>query len=56
MRHVSDKSYRENQNGHFILSKFFRNLAVCEIMWGRVEQEGAAVNIINSEPHCMLDN
>jgi len=30
----------------FYFEYFFRNLAVCEIMWGGVEPEGATVNIM----------
>ena len=34
MRNVSDKSFRENQNTHFVFSDiFFENCAVYEIMW-----------------------
>jgi len=33
MRNVPDKSCRENENIHFMLSNFFRNRAVYEIMW-----------------------
>ena len=34
-RNVSDKSYREDQNTHFVLSNFFfpENRDVYEIMW-----------------------
>jgi hypothetical protein len=33
MRNVSDRSYRESGNTHFIFSNFFKNHAVYEIMW-----------------------
>jgi len=34
MRNVSDTSYRENQNTHFIFINFFsENRSVYEIMW-----------------------
>jgi hypothetical protein len=34
MRNVTDKWYRENQNTHFMFSKFFpKNCAVYEILW-----------------------
>jgi hypothetical protein len=37
MRNVSDKSCRENENPHFIFSKFFsENRPVYEIMWENV--------------------
>jgi hypothetical protein len=38
MRNVSDKSCRENQNTHFVFSKFFflENRAVYEIMWKNI--------------------
>ena len=35
MRNVSDKSFRENQNTHFVFSDFFllENRSLYEIMW-----------------------
>ena len=36
MRNVSDKSCRGNQNTHFISGNFFRNPAVCEVMWKNI--------------------
>jgi hypothetical protein len=37
MRNFSDKSCRENQNTHFMLSNFFsENPAVYEIMWKNI--------------------
>jgi len=35
MRNVSDKSFRENQNTHFVLN----NSSVCEIMWENMVQQ-----------------
>ena len=37
-RNVSDKSWTENQNPHFVFSNFlfFENRAVCEIMWKNI--------------------
>jgi hypothetical protein len=42
MRNVSDKSCRENQNTHFVFSKFFffENSAVYEIMCENIVQPG----------------
>jgi hypothetical protein len=41
MRNVSDKSCRENQKTHFVLSKlFFENRAVYEIVWKNVVERG----------------
>jgi len=42
MRTVSDKSCRENQNKHFVLSKFLflENPAVYEIMWRNTVERG----------------
>jgi hypothetical protein len=37
IRNISDKSCRENQNMHFMLSNVFqKNCVVCEIMWKNV--------------------
>jgi len=36
MRNVSDKSWRENQDTHFMLVKFFENRAGYEITWNNV--------------------
>jgi hypothetical protein len=36
MRNVSDKSYRENQNTHFMFSNLFENCAIYEIMWKNI--------------------
>jgi hypothetical protein len=39
MRNVSDKRFRENQNTHFVFSKFFflvENRTVCENMWKNI--------------------
>jgi hypothetical protein len=42
MRNVSDKSYTENQNTHFVFSNFFspENRAVYEIMWKNIVERG----------------
>ena len=41
MRNVSDKSYRENQNTHFVFNNFtFENPAVYEIMWENIVEQG----------------
>jgi len=40
MRNVSDKSFRENQNTHFVFSNFFFNRAVYEIMWKNIVERG----------------
>jgi hypothetical protein len=41
MRNVSDNICRENQNTHFVLSKFFfENRRVCEIMWKNIVERG----------------
>jgi hypothetical protein len=41
MINVSDKSYRENQNTHFIFNNlFFENRVVCEIMWKNILEPG----------------
>jgi hypothetical protein len=39
MRNISDRSRRESQNTHFMLSNlffFFENRAICEIMWKNI--------------------
>jgi hypothetical protein len=33
MRNISDKSYRENQNPHFLFNIFFKKPVIYEIMW-----------------------
>ena len=40
MRNVSDKSYRENQNSHFISNNVFRKLFRYEIMWKNIVERG----------------
>jgi len=41
MRNVSDKSYRENQNTHFVFSDFFfENRAVYETIWKNTVEPG----------------
>jgi hypothetical protein len=42
MRHISDKSCRENPTTHFTFSNyfFFENRAVCEIMWKNLVERG----------------
>ena len=45
MRNSSDKSCRENQNSHFMCSKFFfENNAVYEIMWKKSFRAGQATD------------
>jgi hypothetical protein len=39
MKNVPDKSYREVQNTHFVLSNsFFLNRALYEIMWKNIRE------------------
>ena len=33
VRNASDKSFRENENTHFMLGNFFFNCTLYEIMW-----------------------
>jgi hypothetical protein len=41
MKNVSVKSYRENQNTHFVLSNLFsENHAIYEIMWKNIVEPG----------------
>ena len=42
MRNVSDESYRENRNKHFVFSKlfFFENLVIYEKMWKNIVERG----------------
>jgi hypothetical protein len=40
MKNVSDKSFRENQNTHFMFRNFLEDHAVCEIMWKNTVQQG----------------
>jgi len=57
MRNVSDKSYRENQNTFCVQIFFvFENLAVNEVMWKNVVQQGQATGDNMAHAHCMLDN
>jgi len=58
MRNVSDKSCRENQNTHFMASKFFfffENHAVCEMMWKKYCAAGQATDDITAHLLCKLD-
>jgi len=45
MRNVSDKSFRENHDTHFMFT-FFLNHAVYEIMWKKNVQPGRPHRII----------
>jgi len=42
MRNVSNKSYRENQNTHFMMNNFFfpKNRVVYKKMWKNMVQPG----------------
>jgi hypothetical protein len=40
MRNVSRKSCRENQNTHFVSNNYFRNRAVCEMLWKNIIEPG----------------
>jgi len=40
MGNVLDKSYRENQNTHFLFNDFFANRAVYEVMWKNIVEPG----------------
>jgi hypothetical protein len=55
MRNVSDESCRENRNTHFMISFFFENCAVYEIMWKKYCRTGQATDDNVADAHCMLD-
>jgi len=40
MKNVLDKSYRENQNTHFMDSNIFKNIAVYKKMWQNIVEAG----------------
>jgi hypothetical protein len=40
MRNVSDESYRENQNAHFVFIFSLENRIFIEIMWKNVVEQG----------------
>jgi len=40
MGNISDKSFRENQNTHFIFHNFFFKSAIYEIMWKNIVEHG----------------
>jgi hypothetical protein len=40
MRNVSGKSFRENQNTHFIFNNIFENNTVYEKMWKNIIEPG----------------
>ena len=43
MRNISDKKYRENQNTHFMFSKFFSEIrAIYEVIWKKYSRDGQA--------------
>jgi hypothetical protein len=56
VRNVSDESYRENQNTHFVFSNYFF-FKSC-LLWGNVEtncRAGQATDGNMAHSHCMLD-
>jgi hypothetical protein len=56
MRSISDKSYKENQNTHFVFSNFLsENRVVYEIMWEKYCSLGQATDNDMAHAHCMLD-
>jgi len=58
IRTVSDKSYRENQNTHFVFNNFFsfENRAFYEIIWKKHRTVGQATDDKMAHLRCMLDN
>ena len=53
----SDKSFRENQNTHFIINNFFFFRKSCHV-WDNVEKyyrTGEATDVNMAHAHCMLD-
>ena len=57
MRNVSDKRCRENENTHFVFSKFFffENRAVYEVMSGKYCRAGQTPDENMAHAHCVLD-
>jgi len=56
MRNVSKKSYRENQNVHFVFSNFFfENRTVYEIIWENTVRARKATDDNMAHAHCILD-
>jgi hypothetical protein len=60
MRNVSNKSFKENQNTHFMFNTFFffRNRASFEIMWKNMVQPEATDDSIirrTKDATCMLE-
>ena len=59
MRNASDKSCRENQNIHFICSKYFSKLVLCMRLhekYGRTRQTTDIIVLNRNDAICMLDN
>jgi len=58
MTNFSNKSYRENQNTHFIFNDFFviKNLSVYEIMWKKYCRMGEATGDNVALAHFRLGN
>ena len=55
-RNIFDRSFRENQNTHFMFSTFFcENPAVCEMMWKNNVDRGRATDDNMAHTVCMLD-
>jgi len=55
MRNFSDKSGRENQNTHFVVSNvYFENRAVYEIIWTNIV-ERCKPQMTMAYAHCILD-
>jgi hypothetical protein len=56
MRNVSDKYCRQNQNAHFMFSKFFlENFALYEVMWTNIVGPGQATDGKKAQAYCTLD-
>jgi len=55
MRNFSNKSCRENQNTHFMLSDLSTDRAVYEIMRKNKQRAAQATDDNMAHAHCMLD-
>jgi hypothetical protein len=55
MKNISDKSCRENQNTHFVVSIFFLNRAIYEKIWKKKIRACQATDDNMAHAHCMLD-
>jgi hypothetical protein len=56
MRNVSDKSWTENQNTHFVFSNFFSLKYYC--IWNSLEKYGSAIQVTDdnmAHAHCVLN-